>query len=646
MDSGGPMPLVAKDLLNFTYGSCVMAYLAICYKSILQELRPLATRIEREVSPRRESAGERFNVIVVSDIALMLNGNETDTVLVSRCPRLFQTLRQLGVNRVELDVRLEEDQIGQAFRLFFHAHSYLEKASPRAQEYHGWRGDGIASQMLSAQGLHRFCFLLYYEREHRALRITYSYCELPLSVILQHYVRHYARYGDHRALFRAAPRVALGAFALLALPAVLHTWYPGVALVLYCGIGTMAALVAGIVLRTLGSIQYTREHHDRMLKQHVQQIENLSRFPEANPSLVIELSPRGEPLYLNPAGKSLFEDLGVSESDLEQFLAPICRKSIRDSLGAPGQPFREDIVILERTFTFHYVSFPNEASVILVGFEVTYLKQIEANLRQAHALSEAQKAQIAEAYRRLDEELEVVGDIQRSLLPKVIPAASGLDIATHYEACKRAGGDYYDFFPLGEGKLGILIADVSGHGSPATVLMAITHNIAHIVHETTGEATPEAVIAQINATLTRHYEHQGDFVTALYGIYDPDGSRFTFASAGHNPPVYAKNEEGTVILLEKQCGIPLGIFENARYESSAIRLASGDIVLLYTDGITEAMDGAKALFGEERLIAALTESDGLATDRVSQLLASVARFTGHEPLNDDRTIVLLRGVVR
>src|SRR5205807_7076210 len=131
----------------------------------------------------------------------------------------------------------------------------------------------------------------------------------------------------------------------------------------------------------------------------------------------------------------------------------------------------------------------------------------------------------------LDRELKVVGDIQRSLLPAELPRVATLDLAAHYQPAQRAGGDYYDFFPLPDGQWGVFIADVSGHGTPAAVLMAVTHCIAH-THP--GPPLPPArVLEYLNHHLSTRYTNlNGDFVTAFYGIYDSSSRGLTYASAG------------------------------------------------------------------------------------------------------------------
>src|SRR5690349_24930591 len=138
--------------------------------------------------------------------------------------------------------------------------------------------------------------------------------------------------------------------------------------------------------------------------------------------------------------------------------------------------------------------------------------------RATHNLVLAEK--VKEAYEAVDEEMRIVAALQRSLLPDPLPKIPTMSVAAHYQTSHRAGGDYYDFFPLPDGKWGILIADVSGHGTPAAVLMAVTHTIAHTYG---GPPTPPGTLLNfVNRHLAARYTNgNGTFVTAFYGIYDP-----------------------------------------------------------------------------------------------------------------------------
>ncbi len=257
--------------------------------------------------------------------------------------------------------------------------------------------------------------------------------------------------------------------------------------------------------------------------------------------------------------------------------------------------------------------------------------------RAAHNLVLSEE--VRKAYQAVDQELKIVGDIQRSLLPVRLPPIPTLDLAVSYHTSERAGGDYYDFFPLPEGKWGILIADVSGHGTPAAVLMAITHSIAHVFP---GDPCPPAhLLNHVNRHLAERYTvWDGKFVTAFYGIYNPATRLLTYACAGHNPPRLRRAAEGTLLSLDNVQSLPLGINPEQTYEESTVVLRPGDVLVLYTDGITEAANPAGELFGLERLDQLLNHGPDRAEGLLRQVLAAVERFTVGRPAADDRTLLV------
>lgn len=252
-------------------------------------------------------------------------------------------------------------------------------------------------------------------------------------------------------------------------------------------------------------------------------------------------------------------------------------------------------------------------------------------------------AQVKETYDIMDRELQIVGDIQRSLLPATLPEIPNMKLAAHYQTSQRAGGDYYDFFPLPDGRWGIWIADVSGHGTPAAVMMAVTHTIAHMY---TGDSSqPSDMVRFVNHHLASRYMGSvGAFVTAFYGIYDPESRKIKYCSAGHNPPRIKQCAEGTIMELANAQGLPLGISEDAVFEDASVRLDSGDQMVFYTDGITESTDPAGHMFGVQGLDAVLSECHGDASDVIEAILQAVASYTDEQPATDDRTLVVAKVV--
>ena len=248
--------------------------------------------------------------------------------------------------------------------------------------------------------------------------------------------------------------------------------------------------------------------------------------------------------------------------------------------------------------------------------------------------------QLRAAYAAVDHELQVVADIQRSLLPRQLPRTPTLDLAADYQTSRRAGGDYYDFFEVPGGKLGMFLADASGHGTPATVMMAITHSIAHSYPGP--PCPPGKMLVFLNDQLAARYTGDNDsFVTAFYGIYDPATHKLMFARAGHNPP-RLRRRDGTMDELGSVGGLPLGISPGEQYSDTTCTLAPGDTLMLYTDGITEAENAKHEPFGVEGLDRVLGERSTTAADVVKSLRQALESFTGGLPADDDRTVVVAR----
>lgn len=269
--------------------------------------------------------------------------------------------------------------------------------------------------------------------------------------------------------------------------------------------------------------------------------------------------------------------------------------------------------------------------------EVVWLSNLFGRATHNLVLSEQLKA----AYEAVDYEMKVVADIQRSLLPKKMPDIPTMELAAYYHTSHRAGGDYYDFFPLPDGKWGILIADVSGHGTPAAVLMAVTHSLAHSYP---GPATPPGrMLEHVNRHLTERYTAGSDtFVTAFYGIYNPAERTLTYASAGHNPPRLKRCADGTLDSLDGANDLPLGIAPEMTYREQTYRFVPGDQLVLYTDGITEAHNEHGEMFGLSRLDRALEDCAEGASDLLESVLAELKEFTGGESIHDDRTLLVAK----
>jgi sigma-B regulation protein RsbU (phosphoserine phosphatase) len=251
------------------------------------------------------------------------------------------------------------------------------------------------------------------------------------------------------------------------------------------------------------------------------------------------------------------------------------------------------------------------------------------------------KSQLEEAFKALDRELKTVARLQRALLPTELPKIERLDVTATYQPASRAGGDYYDFFELPDGKWGIFIGDVSGHGTPAAVIMAVTHCMAHTYPGP--QMPPGAMLSYLNDHMASKYSSRIDtFVTAFYGIFDPASRKLTYACAGHNPPRLKRSQAGQVVPLDKVGGLPLGVLEGASFEESSIYLQFADQLVLYTDGISETHNPSGEQFGETRIDEVLAHCGMDTADLTRALLAAVDEFADGMPAHDDRTLIVLR----
>jgi serine phosphatase RsbU (regulator of sigma subunit) len=258
--------------------------------------------------------------------------------------------------------------------------------------------------------------------------------------------------------------------------------------------------------------------------------------------------------------------------------------------------------------------------------------------------------ELAVARDALDRESRAVGALQREMLPSGTPDVPGYAFDTTYLTSTRAGGDYYDFVRAPNGRIGIVVADATGHGAPAAVLMAMFRVLLHTAPvgdlpgglAVPGSPAPEALLARLNAQLVGTLV-PGRFVTACVAWLDPATGQLDYSLAGHPPPLLVRHASHAVVQLEQRGGPPLGLLASPEFERGSAQLEPGDTLVLHTDGITEAMDFHHALFGEQRFQEALARANGAgpATMRESVLAALDAHRHG-APLEDDLSLLLLR----
>lgn len=260
----------------------------------------------------------------------------------------------------------------------------------------------------------------------------------------------------------------------------------------------------------------------------------------------------------------------------------------------------------------------------------------------ALSVEQARLHRVESRGQRMERELQQARQIQMSLLPNGYPQVAGYDFAAAYESAREIGGDLYDFieWPGDPHRVGLLIADVSGKGTAAALFMA--HSRAMIRGAAQTQPGPAATLAAANVQIARD-NHAMLFVSAFYAVMDAPSGRLTFANAGHNVPI-VRRADGRVEEAVAR-GMVLGIMDDMTYDEAATTLAEGDMIVLYTDGITEAMNARGDLFDKERLMAAVHgASPADARALIDAILVAVRDFTGDTPQADDLTIVTVRRI--
>jgi len=264
----------------------------------------------------------------------------------------------------------------------------------------------------------------------------------------------------------------------------------------------------------------------------------------------------------------------------------------------------------------------------------TLAPQVAPALRVAQMV-QAQQAQVSEN-ERIEQELRTAQEIQHTFLPKDVPAISGWQLVPYYQSAREVGGDFYDFLPFEDGRLGLVIGDVAGKGIPAALVMTATRTMLRTAAQET--ASPGEVFARANELLYAEIPSKM-FVTCFYAVLDPTSGLMRYANAGHDLP-YRRCNEGVSEL--RATGMPLGLMPGSLYEEQQVTIASGESLFFYTDGLVEAHNPNRAMFGFPRLKTLLAEhSEG--TSLFNLLLSELKNFTGEAwEQEDDITMVTLQ----
>jgi serine phosphatase RsbU (regulator of sigma subunit)/predicted ester cyclase len=238
---------------------------------------------------------------------------------------------------------------------------------------------------------------------------------------------------------------------------------------------------------------------------------------------------------------------------------------------------------------------------------------------------------------RIEQELLVARRIQQASLPKEVPPLEGWEISPHYRPAREVGGDFYDFFELEDGRLGVVVGDATGKGVPAALMAEATSNMLRALAQGLGSSSPGEVLERVNETLLARIL-PNTFVTCFYAILDPKCGRLLYANAGHDLP-YLRHGGGAEELRAR--GMPLGLMPGMGYEEKEIVLEAGDSTLFYSDGLVEAHNPKGEMFGFPRL-RTLVAQHGEERSLGDSLLEELERFTGEGwEQEDDITLLTL-----
>jgi phosphoserine phosphatase RsbU/P len=325
------------------------------------------------------------------------------------------------------------------------------------------------------------------------------------------------------------------------------------------------------------------------------------------------------------------ESLLVRDAQLDQSLKgqmSIVEGKVRSMLAVPLQTNDKVIGLI-------YVDSPN----LIREFtrEDLNLLTVMANVA-AIRIEHVRLNEVEEAERAMAKEMQQAALIQNSLLPGKAPTIEGMDIAGKTTACRTVGGDYFDYLPFPDGRVGLLVGDVAGKGMPASLMMSSLHARVHVLFEDGDDLAQK--ITRLNKSTCQNCP-DNRFITFFMTVADPATGELVYTNAGHNPPLVVRSAGGFQTLAGG--GMILGILPKAAYSDSKAKLEPGDVLILFSDGVTEASDPRGEEFGEERLaelVAGLR--DRPAAEIVEAVNSAVAAFTEGAPAADDITVVAVR----
>jgi PAS domain S-box-containing protein len=346
----------------------------------------------------------------------------------------------------------------------------------------------------------------------------------------------------------------------------------------------------------------------------------------SNPKAVTYVSPQYETILGYPPESQMIDEEHWLESvhpeDRERVLAEEARTD------QTGEPFRAEYRVIA-----------GDGRVVWVRDEATLVRDEEGQplywLGLQYDVTEQKRE--AQERERIEQELRIARLIQQTLLPKTLPKLSGYDIAAYYQPAREVGGDFYDLFELEDGRLGLVVGDVTDKGIPAALVMATTRTMLRVSAQRL--FPPAEVLKRANDALVADIP-PNMFITCLYAILDTESGRLVYANAGHDLPYLRHNGSGVEEL--RAIGMPLGLMPGMEYEEKEVTLAKGESVLFYSDGLVEAHDPHHDMFGFPRLQSLVGTHPSDESSLIDFLLSELTNFTGEGwEQEDDITLVTL-----
>lgn len=341
-------------------------------------------------------------------------------------------------------------------------------------------------------------------------------------------------------------------------------------------------------------------------------------------------------------------DISYTEAEYQEGhrLAKKCLVYIRDEdAPVPGKYHEKDPLKLDRLVKFQRV-LSDRHTIMPFSDAADLARKVEIDLereaRKSTMPTPPEAIEIADVERMLARDVNFGASVQQQLLPRVVPVVGGFDFAARLDQARGVGGDYYDFFDYGDGRMGIVIADVAGKGLPAALIMTGLQGRVHILAEHLYGV--DQLMTRLNRSVSKNIP-ENRFVTMIFALLNLHNGELVYCNAGHNPPMIARHD-GSVERLEGG-GYCVGILADSRYQEQNARLDVGDALLLYTDGVTECQSAASEDFGEDRLAAVLREyRDRPAEAIMEAVFSAISGWAAGAGFSDDTAAVVIRRVRR